>query len=335
MDACLEPDIRRRPAGPGLLESCGWLLYFLLAQVAAGAGLIAVLLVAAFGGWPHNASAAMQLLLDLNLDSDFILIGVTQLGALALILPAVRLRTGPAFRERLRLKRPDTRNLLLAIGAVAPLAVLSKALLGWAMAQWNVLASHVPALQSLSEANSLETIAGLSANEPFLILVVALAVGPALGEEIIFRGLIGDGLLRRWGTVLGVVITSVLFAGAHGFPPHAVALLPLSFFLHYAVLRTGSLWTPIILHGLNNALAVAMMKYPLLGRLPDSPLVLIAAMLYVGVVVLFLGGRWEQQPRLRALLTGSGPRIGWLDALAGSCIVGFTTAFVWTVVTAG
>jgi membrane protease YdiL (CAAX protease family) len=317
-----------------LLESCGWLLYFLLAQVAAGAGLIVILLLAAYGGWPSDTSAALQLLLDLNLDSDFILIGVTQLGALALIVPAVRLRTGPAFRERLQLKRPDTRNLLLAIGAVAPLAVLSKGLLGWAMEQWSLVASQFPALQPLSDANSLETIAGLSANEPFLILVVALAVGPALGEELIFRGLIGNGLLQRWGTVLGVVITSVLFAGAHAFPPHAIALLPLSFFLHYALLRTGSLWTSIILHGLNNALAVAMMKYPLLGRLPDSPVVLVAAALYVGVVVLFLGGGWERRSRLRALLTGSGPRIGWLDAVAGSCIVGFTTAFVWSVVTA-
>ena len=155
MDACLTPDIRRSPPGPGLLESCGWLLYFLLAQVAAGAGLIVILLLAAYGGWPSDTSAALQLLLDLNLDSDFILIGVTQLGALALIVPAVRLRTGPAFRERLQLKRPDTRNLLLAIGAVAPLAVLSKGLLGWAMEQWSLVASQFPALQPLSDANSL------------------------------------------------------------------------------------------------------------------------------------------------------------------------------------
>jgi membrane protease YdiL (CAAX protease family) len=310
-------------------------VFFLLAQAAAGAGLIAVLLCAAFGGWPADPEKATQLLLDLNLDSDFLLIGVTQLGALLLIVPAVRLRTGPAFRERLRLKRPDTRNLLLAIGAIAPLAVLSKALLGWAMEQWTVLASQVPALEPLTQANTLEALPGLSANEPFLILVFALAVGPALGEEIVFRGLIGSGLLQRWGTLLGVLITSVLFAGAHGFPPHAVALLPLAFFLHYALLRTGSLWTPIILHGLNNALAVAMMKYPLLGRLPDSSLVVVAAALYVGVVIVFLGGRWEQRPRLQALLSGSGLRTGWLDAVAGGCIVGFTTAFVWSVVTAG
>jgi len=334
MFAYSEPD-ERRPPGPGLLESCGWVLFFLFAQVAAAAGLIVVLLVAAYGGWPSDADTAMQLLLDINLDSDFLLIGVTQLGALFLIVPAVRLRTGPAFRERLQLIRPDTRNLLLAVGAIAPLAVLSKALFGWVMAQWSMMSSGVPALERLNELNTLNSLPGVSANEPFLILVIALAVGPALGEEIIFRGLIGSGLLRRWGTVLGVMITSVLFAGAHAFPPHAVSLLPLAFFLHYALLRTGSLWTPIVLHCLNNALAVAMMKYPLLGRLPDSSLVVVAAVLYVGVVVVLLGGRWEHRPRVRAMLSGGGTRIGWLDAVAGGCIVGFTTAFVWSVVTAG
>lgn len=335
MDARLETDTRQRRPGPGLPEACAWVVYFLLAQVAAGAALIAVLLVAAYRGWPTDSAAAMQLLLDINLDSDFLLIGVTQLGALLFIVPAVRLRTGPAFRERLQLRRPDMRNLLLSIGAVAPLAVVSKALLGWTMEQWTLLASRVPALEPLTQVNTLDALPGLSAGEPFLILVVALAVGPAIGEEIIFRGLIGPGLIRRWGLMAGVLITSVLFAGAHAFPPHAIALLPLAFFLHYSLLRTRSLWTPIVLHCLNNALAVAMMKYPLLGRLPDSPAVVVAALLYVAVVVVLLGGRWEQRPRLRAIVNSSGLRVGWLDAVAGGCIVGFTTAFVWSVVTAG
>lgn len=334
-ETSLEREQLQRLPGPGLPESCAWLVYFLLAQVAAGAALIAVLLVAAYRGWPTDSTAAMQLLLDINLDSEFLLIGVTQLGALFFIIPAVRLRTGPAFREQLQLRRPDTRNLLLAIGAVAPLAVVSKALLGWTMEQWTLLASRVPALEPLTQVNTLNALPGLSAGEPFLILVVALAVGPAIGEEIVFRGLIGPGLIRRWGMIPGILITSVLFAGVHAFPPHAVALLPLALFLHYSLVRTRSLWTPIVLHCLNNALAVAMMKYPLLGRLPDSPAVVVAALLYVGVVMALLGGGWEHRPRLRALLNGGGARVGWLDAVAGGCIVGFTTAFVWSVVTAG
>src|SRR5262249_2960925 len=157
-------------------------------------------------------------------------------------------------REKLQLCRPQRRALLPAIGAVAPLAVLSRALYEVAQDQWQQLVAHVPGLEEISRANSLETIASQTAAAPFVVLVVALALGPALGEEIVFRGLIGPGLLRRWGVPMGVLLTSVLFAGAHGFPPHAVGLLPIAFFLHYAFLRTGSLWSPILLHFLNNTL---------------------------------------------------------------------------------
>lgn len=332
------PVPRERPAGPGLPEACGWTLFYLVAQALAAVVCVLVLLVGAYGEWPRNADAAQQLLLDINLDSNFLLIGVTQLGALFLIVPAVRWRLGTPLRERLQLRRPELRTLLPAIGAVAPLAVLSRALYDCAARQWQQLAADVPALERLNETNTLEAVAAQAAGVPFFVLVVSLALGPALGEEIVFRGLIGPGLIRRWGAPLGLFLSSVLFAGIHGFPPHAVATLPLALFVHYALLRTGSLWTPIALHFLNNALAVAMLKYPLLSRLPDSPLVLAASALYVLVAATLLGARrgvsvTEESPLQHAACPIAHSR--WFAAVAGCCIAGFTTAFVWSVVTAG
>jgi uncharacterized protein len=324
-----------RPAGPGVLEACGWILCLLFAQALAAAGCVALLVVSAYGRWPDDTEAAINLLLEINLDSDFMLIGVAQLGALFLIVPAVRLRLGKNFRERLQLRRPDTRMLLLTVGAVAPLAVLSRRLLDVALVQWQHISAGMPALQQLNDSNALEAIADRTAGVPFAILVIALALGPALGEEIVFRGLIGPGLIRRWGVLGGVVITSVLFAGVHGFPPHAIATLPLAFFLHYALLKTGSLWTPIVLHFLNNALAVAMLKFPLLTRLPDSPTVVIAAALYVLAVASLLGSIRNRPDPGATTVDGSGDlslRPGWFEAIAGCCILGFTTTFVWSVI---
>lgn len=336
---CPAPDLPKPPSpkGPGILEACGWTLCYLFAQGLAAAACVALLLFAAANGWPPTTDAALQLLLDLNLDSNFLLTGVTTLGALFMIVPAVRLRLGPAARERLQLTRPDFRLLLLTIGALAPLAVVGKALYQLALEHWNTLVDRIPQLAPLSRSNTLEALAAQSAHEPFGILVVALALGPALGEEIVFRGLIGSGLTRRWGIPLGVTATCLLFACVHGFPPHAVAVLPLAFFLHYALLTTRSLWTPIVLHFLNNLLAVAMLRFPLLAELPVTPAVLAGAALYVLVVVVQLRSSCRVPARLAWPAHGerASLRSAWLHAMAGGCILGFTTAFVWSVIAGG
>ncbi len=300
----------------------------MLAQAIAACACLLILLMAAFDGWPADGEAALRLLLDLNLDSSFLLTGVTSLGALFLIAPLVRWRVGRDYRQRLALRRPPGRAMVLACGALLPLAVLSNALYHLALERWGLLVATIPELAPLSQANTLEGLQRQAQAEPLGILVVALALGPAIGEEIVFRGLIGPGLVRRWGVLLGVLLTSTLFAGVHGFPPHAVATFPLALFLHYCYLKTGSLWTPIGLHFLNNALSVVLFKLPEAQQFPASPAVLLTAALYVGVisVLLWRGGEIEATSHSPA---ASGARFG--HALACACILGFTTTFVWSV----
>ena len=302
----------------------------MLAQAVTALACVVLLLLAAFGGWPEDADAAMRLLLEINLDTSFLLTGVTSLGALFLILPLVRWRLGSRFRERLALRRPPARLFLLSAGALLPLAVLSKALYQTALEHWLRLVEQHAALAPLAQANTLEALQRQGQLEPLGILVVALALGPAIGEEVVFRGLIGAGLVRRWGVLLGVLLTSTLFAGVHGFPPHAVATFPLALFLHYSYLKTGSLWTPIALHFFNNALSVVLFKLPEAEQFPGSPAVLLTAGLYVAVIsaLLWRNGRDTGEMAVRPEKAG-GARVG--HALACACILGFTTTFVWSV----
>jgi membrane protease YdiL (CAAX protease family) len=305
---------------------------FGLAQVTAAAGCIALLLFAAFGTWPDNHDLAIQLLLDIKLDSSFLLTGVTSLGALLLIVPAVKLRLRSDFRRRLELRRPPLRSLILAAGALIPLAVVSSALYGALLDEWTALAAQNPLLAQLSQANTLDMLSRQANTETFGILLVALALAPALGEEIVFRGLIGNGLVRRWGTIAGVLLTSVLFAGVHGFPPHALATLPLALFLHFAYLQTRSLWVPIILHACNNALSVAMLKLPIVQEFPQSPALILTAMLYIAVVC---GGLHSAGPASETIrypeLRRDARGLQLRRALAGTSILGFTTTFVWSI----
>ncbi len=108
--------------------------------------------------------------------------------------------------------------------------------------------------QKLTEAFlKTESFGGLSVN----LLVMALM--PALGEELIFRGVV-QGLFVKMtrNTHLGIIITAFIFSAIHmqflGFLPRFV----LGIMLGYAFVISGSLWTPIWLHFVNNASSVVI-----------------------------------------------------------------------------
>lgn len=78
---------------------------------------------------------------------------------------------------------------------------------------------------------------------------------PAFLEEFIFRGIILHSL-RRFGDGFAILISSILFAAAHGnvivFPVALVVGLCISYF----VVRTSSLWTGIIVHFCYNGMSI-------------------------------------------------------------------------------
>ncbi len=87
--------------------------------------------------------------------------------------------------------------------------------------------------------------------------LLVMAVIPALGEEMLFRGIVQRLFTAMVKNVhLGVFITAFLFSAFHfqfmGFLPRFF----LGLMLGYAFVITGSLWTAIWLHFVNNASSV-------------------------------------------------------------------------------
>ncbi len=85
-----------------------------------------------------------------------------------------------------------------------------------------------------------------------------VAVLPALGEELLFRGVIQKILIRWTGQVHGGIwLAAALFSALHmqflGFIPR----LLLGVLFGYLLVWSGSLWLPILAHFINNAGAVA------------------------------------------------------------------------------
>ena len=288
-----------------------WVGGYHLAQTFAGILLLVLLILVACNGLPDQWSDIGVLAAQLGQSElDWLLtalIGCATLGSLFFVLPMAFWRMQPHPRDRLGLQLPTIRQIVLLAGAVVPLGILSDELyrassslmdelLHIAVSQWPALA----AFEFSDDAISL--IQGQTSMTAYPQLLVIVGVGPAIGEEVIFRGLIGHGLTARWGVVRGVLMTSLLFAIAHISPSHALATIPIGIFLHVTYIATGSLWAPIIVHFLNNALSVTLMKYDLGQNVEVSTLLLVSSAVYVTVIAILLArddGLLEGAFRLR------------------------------------
>ena len=100
---------------------------------------------------------------------------------------------------------------------------------------------------------NVDTIGGLLLN----LLVIALI--PAVGEELTFRGVLQQGLMRRVKSPhVAILLSAAIFSFIHfqfyGFLPRMF----LGILLGYMFYITGSLWTSIAMHFVNNGTAVVL-----------------------------------------------------------------------------
>ena len=84
--------------------------------------------------------------------------------------------------------------------------------------------------------------------------LLVIVLGP-FAEEVFFRGFVMAGLARRWGPVVGIVASSLLFSLAHGSVALIVPIFVAGSLLGWLYLRTGSLWGSIMVHMAQNAVA--------------------------------------------------------------------------------
>ena len=80
-------------------------------------------------------------------------------------------------------------------------------------------------------------------------------------EEIFFRGFVYRTFSAEWPIWLASPLTAVLFALLHFQFQSLIPLVFLGLLLNYAYQKTGSLWTSIVFHSLNNTLAFGLEVY--------------------------------------------------------------------------
>ncbi len=83
-----------------------------------------------------------------------------------------------------------------------------------------------------------------------------IAILPAIGEELIFRGMILQGLRRNFSDALAILISALMFAVMHGSLQQFIYPILLGLITGWIVVRSGNLLLSIIVHFVNNFLVV-------------------------------------------------------------------------------
>lgn len=89
-----------------------------------------------------------------------------------------------------------------------------------------------------------------------IIYFVSITIVPAIIEEFIFRGVILGTLRKYHGDVIAIIVSSVLFGFIHGNFLQTPLTALSGMIMGYLTVKTGSIIPAMILHFVNNSLAV-------------------------------------------------------------------------------
>lgn len=96
---------------------------------------------------------------------------------------------------------------------------------------------------------------------PIGVILLLLAVLPAICEEIAFRGVILAGLRKSLGDNGGILMSAVLFGATHTILQQSLAAAPVGAILGVIAIRTGSLIPCVVFHAAYNSLQLLSALY--------------------------------------------------------------------------
>lgn len=106
-------------------------------------------------------------------------------------------------------------------------------------------------------AETLNKILGNGGTFSLVINILLIAVMPAIGEELVFRGILQKYFSKFFKNPhIGIWLAAAIFSGIHFQFEGFLARMVLGAILGYAFYFTKNLWIPIIIHFLNNLLPI-------------------------------------------------------------------------------
>nr|WP_295975155.1 type II CAAX endopeptidase family protein [uncultured Bacillus sp.] len=105
-------------------------------------------------------------------------------------------------------------------------------------------------------SENTQQIVNLIQTAPIMILVSSF-IGPIL-EEIVFRKILFGSLYKRFNFFLSGLISSLIFAFAHGEPEHLLLYATMGFTFAFLFVKTKRILVPIFAHVAMNTIVVIM-----------------------------------------------------------------------------
>lgn len=229
--AAIPPKVRPTPGvWEALLWTCGFMF---MTQFVPAIGLV-------IGS--VDSTGNLEIRNDLILPT--LLVG--QMLGVCLSVLILRMRVGRDWMSAIQVRRPALKPCLLAVACVPAMLLIG-----------SVVETSIKNLFGIKEPTA-EIISEGMKHYPMWFCILVIAVGASVNEELFCRGFLGRGLVGRYGILIGMLLTSVIFGAIHLNLPQSVWACILGFFLHLTYLATRSLWVPLLLHFLNNAIAVLL-----------------------------------------------------------------------------
>jgi membrane protease YdiL (CAAX protease family) len=169
---------------------------------------------------------------------------------------------------------PNVSTLML--GLLFVMSAFPLAQVAFVANKW--LVEQFPALQSFvhSEKLTIKLMEGLLVMQTpweMVASLVVMAIVPALGEELVFRGIGQKKLIEITGKpALGIALTALIFSITHFEIQRFLAILLLGGVLGLLFFWTKNLWIPIAAHFVNNGaqVIIAWQNQDKISELKDS-----------------------------------------------------------------
>jgi hypothetical protein len=172
----------------------------------------------------------------------------------------------------IRLRIPDWTEIILfvvGIGILTPLLQSYLYIQNYYIEVWakhsesiNTLKSFFDSLNELVDKTYGNLLRASSIPE-LLLVVLVVAVVPAVSEEVMFRGFIQRSFELKIKPFIAAFLTAVFFSLYHFNPYGLIPLAVLGFYFGFAAYTSKTLLIPVLLHFLNNFTAV--MLYYIIG----------------------------------------------------------------------
>jgi len=88
------------------------------------------------------------------------------------------------------------------------------------------------------------------------LALLAFGIAPGISEELLCRGLLQRGLVRRLGAPVGILLASAAFGALHVDPIHAASATALGVYLGVASYLAGGVRASMACHTVNNLVAL-------------------------------------------------------------------------------